>query len=254
MEEDRTNEEVAEGSAVRSYAAINLRARAFLIDAIVVGGGIMLLVVLSTFLEEVPGFGRVFIVVLWALLIFYEPVFVSTRGATIGHRRANIEVVSDATGGPPRFTTAFGRFLVKAILGFPSFLGMAFTRRHQAIHDVLTGTTVQIHDPSLARDYDVVLERSSEPTPTDTPEAVSWKRKLLVTLAYLGGAFVAFNVAATALVSRGCRETSDCSSIDRSNSGFVLVLFLIAFALIIVLGWKARLPGARRQQLEPPPG
>jgi uncharacterized RDD family membrane protein YckC len=150
-----------EDSPTPVYAAINLRARAFLIDALVVGGSLATLIVLSLFLEDVPGFGRVFVILVWMMALLYEPLLVWRRGATVGHRRANIQVVSDATGGPPGFFTAFFRFLIKAFLGFPSFLAMAFTRRHQSVHDFLTRTTVQVRDPSIARSFDMVFDRQA---------------------------------------------------------------------------------------------
>jgi uncharacterized RDD family membrane protein YckC len=156
-------------SPVPVYAAINLRARAFLIDAVVVGGGLALLIVLSLFLEDVPGFGRMFVMLFWALALLYEPLLVWRRGATIGHRRANIQVVSDATGGSPGFVTAFFRFLIKGFLGFPSFLAMAFTRRHQSVHDYLTRTTVQLRDPSIARSFDMVFDRDTDASTRRSP-------------------------------------------------------------------------------------
>lgn len=45
---------------------------------------------------------------------------------------------------------AFARYIIKVVLGLPSFISMAFTSRHQAVHDVLTRTTVQIRDLTLA--------------------------------------------------------------------------------------------------------
>lgn len=232
------------------YAAINLRARAFLIDAAIVGGGVMALVILSTFLEEVPGFGPVLLIAMFGLIFFYEPILVAARGATIGHRRANIQVVSDATRGPPGFLVAFARFLIKGLLGIPSFVGMAFTRRHQAVHDLLTGTTVQLRDPSIARSYDFVVERSASAVPgVEAPR----RRRIVAIVLYIIGAFEVLNLIATALLSRGCRVNDECTAIDRSNAVLTTLVFLAAVVGIVVLGWSGRLPGARRTAPVSPP-
>ena len=226
------------------YAAINLRARAFLFDTALVCGGIIVLLILSAFLDEVPGFGRFFVIAMFALIVLYEPIFVSARGATIGHRWANIQIVRDATGRAPSFPIAFVRFLVKAFLGFPSFLAMAFTRRRQSIHDVVSGTTVRLRDPSLARSWDVIAERPRTSLVEHAPP--SRLRRLVISLLYLCAAYGLLGGVQMALVSHACLATDACSAVDETNSSFVGFLNIAATVAIVVLGWRGMLPGARR--------
>jgi hypothetical protein len=94
--------------------------------------------------------------------VLYEPLLVAWRGGTIGHFATNLRVVGPA-GGNPSFARAFARYVVKTALGLPSFISMTLTRRHQAVHDVLTRTTVQIRDSSRARPGDYYV-----PSPTST--------------------------------------------------------------------------------------
>ena len=81
-----------------------------------------------------PGSGRVLVVLFYGLIFLYEPLLVWGFGATIGQRaRTGLRVVDDATGGNPPFWRAFVRFVLKTVLGLPSGIAIAFTRRHQAL-------------------------------------------------------------------------------------------------------------------------
>src|SRR6266568_1683418 len=94
---------------------------------------------------------RVGLVVLWWLTIFlYEPLFVWLGGGTLGHRLMNLQVVDNRTGGRVSPWKALMRYLVKAFLGVFSFFSMNFSRRHQAIHDLLTNSSVRIRNPTKA--------------------------------------------------------------------------------------------------------
>src|SRR6185312_15085112 len=44
----------------------------------------------------------------------------------------------------PTLGQAFARYFLKLVLGIPSFVTMALTRRYQAAHDLLTHTTVRL--------------------------------------------------------------------------------------------------------------
>lgn len=227
-----------------AYSAINLRARAFLIDTAILGGSIIAFVVISAMVENLPWLDRLLLIGMFALLFLYEPILVATRGATVGHRAANIQVVSDKTGGPPAFAVAFARYIIKAILGILSFLGMAFTRRHQAVHDLLTGTTVQLRDPSLARSFDFVAERKGAPQLEGTPPPLM--RRFAVSVSYLVVTFVLSNILGSGLLSRACRVWGECSEIDQSNSLVISAVLILVAIVIIVMGAMGRLPGARR--------
>lgn len=100
-------------------------------------------------------------IVWWSALLFYEPVTVAWLGGTLGHRLLNLRVVDDHSGGNIGLWKAVLRFWIKALLGVLSFLTLSWTRRHQALHDVLTRSTVQFRDPSRAEPHHYVLGRGT---------------------------------------------------------------------------------------------
>ena len=144
----------------RAYASFARRLQALTIDLVIVTFAFVAIAMLGDFARNVPGSGRVVVVAIYALLFLYEPVLVWRFGATLGHRAANLRIVDDVSDGPPTFWRSCARFAVKAVLGLYSFATMAFTRRHQAIHDMLTHTTVQIRDLGVAAPGDYHPERS----------------------------------------------------------------------------------------------
>lgn len=97
----------------------------------------------------------------WGTLLLYEPLMVAWFGGTLGHRLLNLKVVDDRTGANPSVARAVGRFLIKGLLGILSFLTMSFSKRHQALHDMLTSSTVQIRDPAKAAPHQYVVGRST---------------------------------------------------------------------------------------------
>ena len=67
------------------YASFGARLRALVADAAVVAFLVVVLVLGSELARDVPGSGRVFVALLFAVVLFYEPVQVWRYGATIGH-------------------------------------------------------------------------------------------------------------------------------------------------------------------------
>ncbi|HET7549903.1 MAG TPA: RDD family protein [Gemmatimonadaceae bacterium] len=230
----------SDGIAFGSFA---LRLRALVVDSVVLACALVAIVMFISVADAVPGAGRVGVIVMAALLILYEPFLVARRGATVGHRRANLRVVYDRTGEHPGFVRAFVRYVLKTIFGAPSFLLMALTRRHQALHDRLTGTTVRIDDPGLAHEADIAWERpAGELEPIG---AASRARRVLVILAYLVLVFVVFNVLTWALVSGACILESRCTPGDDRIQGVLGLAWIVGSAWCLIAGWRGRLWGCR---------
>ena len=139
------------------YATFTRRFRALVLDLAVITAAVVALVLFAMATESVPGSGRIVVGLLFALLL-YEPLMVWRYGATLGHRWANLHVVA-SSGGRPNLGQAFLRHWIKSLVGLPSFVTMLFTRRHQALHDVLTRTTVQVREPVFARPWDYYAVR-----------------------------------------------------------------------------------------------
>ena len=185
----------------------------------------------------------------WLVVIaflLYEPVLVCMTGSTIGHYYANLRVIDDRHHGNVSFLKAVARFVIKSLLGWYSFIAMTLTRRNQALHDQLTRSTVQMRDPAKARPDHYITER----TDFTNPNMPSRTRRVLVILVYLLLAFVIFAasvaiLSVTGVVSAACETTDRCTlgeNIARIGSG---LMWLALSALLIVLGWKGKLLGAR---------
>jgi hypothetical protein len=143
------------------------------------------------------------------------------------------------------FLKACARLVIKAVLGWYSFVVLAATRRNQAVHDLLTRSTVQIRDPAKARQGQYITERV-EPG-TGMPSR--WRRTTIICV-HLLLLLVAFVIALNMMVAGGmvsfrCLNDGYCSGGERAASLVVDVALLALMATVIALGWKGKLFGAR---------
>ena len=88
--------------------------------------------------------GRILGFAFLGIWLLYEPLLVSVTGSTIGHYATNLRVVDNRSHGNISFVKAVVRMIIKSALGLYSFITMATTSRYQAMHDLLTRSTVQI--------------------------------------------------------------------------------------------------------------
>lgn len=226
-----------------AFASFAARFRALVVDSVVLVAGLIAIVAFVEVTEGVPGTGRLGVAAIAALLLLYEPLLVAWHGGTLGHRIANLRVVHERTGGRPGFARAFARFALKSAFGLPSFLLMAFTRRHQALHDRVTDTTVRIHDLDRARATDVAWERGAdELEPAGSPSRI---RRAVVTLAYLVLSFAVLSVLGSVLVSEACSLNDRCTPHESLTLTVAGLAWMAASAWIVVAGWRGRLPGGR---------
>jgi hypothetical protein len=183
-----------------------------------------------------------------ATWLFYEPLLVSMTGGTIGHYLCNMRVVDDR-GGNVGFLKAIARMAIKSLLGWYSFVAMALTSRHQAVHDLLTKSTVQIRDLAKAQTHHF-RGRRNEVTAPGMPSPM---RRIAVIIAYLFGCFALFTLAMAVLVPAGlvssrCINGYPCSAAEL----IILSLLWLVWAGIsiraFILGWRGELWGARVQR------
>jgi len=185
--------------------------------------------------------GRVFLAGAVAILVLYEPLSVSWLGGTIGHRRNNLRVISDANGGNPALLRSFIRYIIKVFLGLPSFVAMMFTARHQAVHDRLTRTTVQFRDINLAHDSDIAFEREIAPS-VGLPSRI---RRIVVIALYEVLLLLAVSLTQAFMLSSACAVQRLCSSGEQLLSSVLGFGWMVGSVVCIVLGWRGRLFGAR---------
>jgi len=231
--------------AAPAYARFMPRLRALYIDAIimmVVAFGILFLAVMlrSDNVARVLGFT---VVVSWLL---YEPLLVSFAGGTIGHRRANLRVVDDRTQGNVGLLKSFARTIIKAALGWVSFITMLTTRRSQAMHDLATRSTVQIRDQAVAGSRLYIREQSE----LESAALPSRTRRVLVIGAYVMVASVLYLALAALLIQYGsvsdrCLSTDRCSLREDLWSYAAGLGWLAACLSSLWFGWRGRLFGCR---------
>ncbi len=229
-----------------AYARFSPRLRALIIDSII------LTLVMVTALAIAVAFksddvARIFgftVVTVWLL---YEPLLVSLTGSTVGHYLNNLRVVDDRSGGNVSFPKAVARVIVKTILGWVSFIAMALTRRHQAMHDLLTRSTVQMRDLTQARARDYSGERLE----LSSPAMPSRLRRIVVIVAYLLAAYALFVLVVRYGLVRGGLVSERCFTAHRcltSENIWLLVVgagWIGGSLLCLVLGWRGRLLGCR---------
>jgi len=224
------------------HATFTRRFRALVIDNLVLSGTGVALFFLGDAVSDLPGATRLVLLLIVALILLYEPVLVSRRGATIGHAVARLRVVDVRTGTWPSFGRAFVRFLIKGILGLPSFITMALDRRHQAVHDLLTHTAVQVLETEELVEFHV--ERIEEPDVV----LPSRGRRLVVIVLYLVVVFFASNIAIALVAGPGCLSDQACSGGTLLVIQLIGVAWLALSAATIIAGWKGLLFGARRSR------
>jgi uncharacterized RDD family membrane protein YckC len=228
------------------YGRFSRRLQGLMIDSIVMS--ILLAVALFVAVSlQSDNVGRILGFSVVAIFLLYEPVLVSLTGSTIGHLATNLRVVDNRTGKNVNFPKAVVRAVIKGVLGLYSFFTMAFTRRHQALHDVLTNSTVQIRDQTRARPHQYSLARAV-PADRSTPSAL---RRIAVIAAY-GIAvtciiFIPIDLinAAYPIFSDDCLDHDICSVRDNIILDGLLAFCFIAVVLIAILGWRGKLWGAR---------
>jgi uncharacterized RDD family membrane protein YckC len=226
------------------YGRFLRRFQAAIIDVVVIlvaiFGAVFIAITLnSENLARTLGFS---IAIGWLL---YEPLLVALTGSTVGHYLCNLRVVDNNTGGNLNFFKAVLRTLLKAVLGWLSFVTMATTRRHQAIHDLATNSTVQIRNAAQASPHHYNHEQTELASPAMPPRG----RRLLVTALYLAAITAVFVAVALAVEDQ---FSPACLNDDRCTRGEELVLtgmalaWVVSLVVAIVLGWRGHLPGARK--------
>jgi uncharacterized RDD family membrane protein YckC len=234
-------------SDTQAYVRFTRRVQAVLVDTIIFM--IILAAALAVAVSSASdNIARIVGFTVAATWLFYEPLLVSLTGGTIGHYLYNMRVVDDR-GGNVNFLKAVARVLIKSLLGWYSFVAIAMTYRHQAVHDLLTSSTVQIRDLAKAQPHHFRGRRET----ISPPGMPSFVQRGAIVAAYLLSCFVLFSLAMASLgpvglVSRQCIDGEPCSTMEF----VVLTLLWVAWAgasiWAAVAGWQGRLLGARAER------
>lgn len=124
----------------QDYPPVLLRAKAAIIDVIIMI--VMMLAVSDIFsnMENVPNYYKMIAFV--GIYLLYDPLFISLKGATIGHQICKIKVQRLDNGKNINLIQAIIRFVMKSILGIVSFFTVSQNQNGQAIHDGVVNSVV----------------------------------------------------------------------------------------------------------------
>jgi uncharacterized RDD family membrane protein YckC len=232
-------------SEARRYAKLGVRVRAALYDWMILITGVVLCLTLA--ISSDSGAAAKMIGVAGVVLfLLYEPVMVWRWGSTLGHMAGNLRIVDDRSLGNPSLGKAALRFVVKTLLSWYSFITIMASRRLRAVHDVLTGTTVQVRNASGARTYDFATERSAP----QGGKRISGLRRTASIVIYLIASFLAVGLIMALLsefrlISVRCLDGKQCSSSEELILSMISLAWLACLFLIVGLGWRGKLLGFR---------
>lgn len=125
----------------KSYPHVSDRAKAVVIDSIVIITELVLITYIFSLFENVPDVAKKIAFVF--IFFLYDPIFTSFFGGTIGHMIMNIRVRRNRNEQKNiLLPLAIIRFIVKAFLGWLSLLTVSSNEKRKAIHDMLVGSVV----------------------------------------------------------------------------------------------------------------
>ncbi|HEY1774177.1 MAG TPA: RDD family protein [Gammaproteobacteria bacterium] len=224
------------------YPRLLWRLKAVMIDSIVVPLAMIASLLVGVELGVTDPIIRIALLV--GPLFLLEPLMVTATGGTIGHHLLRLRVMRQDGDGNLNIFAATLRFVIKALTGWFSFILVLTSRKHQALHDILSRSIVVHRDAARVPTHEALAERQVEDGAFVYPPV--WRR-VLVIFAYCLLVFVIVEIAVAASVSYPCLEYKHCGDKDRVALFTLDVFWLAGTSISVVLGWKSRLFGARRR-------
>jgi uncharacterized RDD family membrane protein YckC len=136
------------GAASPAYGGFWIRFLAYVVDVLIVGAGCFVVAVAAGLAGEVFGLLAT-LVILFGPILYFVAMQASARQATYGKALVGLRV-ADSGGNRISFLRSLGRELAKLISAFPLMIGFllaAFTKRKQALHDMVASTVVVRDSP-----------------------------------------------------------------------------------------------------------
>lgn len=224
------------------YPRLIKRVRAVLIDSVLVPAAVIASLGLGYALGATEFAVRVWLIAIPVFVL--EPGLVTLTGGTIGHHLVGIRVQKKGDSGNLNIFAASIRAVTKFVLGWLSFIFVFTTVQHQAIHDLISGSVVVHRNASGLPAYDVLVERTVESDKFIYP--ARWRRALM-TLLYWFVVTALTILALGLLISEGCAGPNLCTVLDVIATFVIEIGWLVGTGTVVVLGWRGRLPGAKRR-------
>jgi uncharacterized RDD family membrane protein YckC len=122
------------------YPRLLRRVQAMIIDEVIMTIIFVTLIGLISYLEIDSGY--INSAILLVPLFFYDPLFVTILGGTIGHHMLGLRVRREKEDIKLNIVQSSLRFIIKSVLGIISVIMILMTKKHQAIHDKFTQSIV----------------------------------------------------------------------------------------------------------------
>ena len=222
------------------YPRLIRRVEAVLLDALVLVAMFLLAMNLLAQVDIHGGYKAAIVVLAFFVL---EPGMVSFTGSSIGHHLRGLRVQDARTGANIGLFRAVVRVAAKSFLGWISIVFMLVTKRHQTIHDMVVTSVVVFKNPETIAEGHALEEREIEEAGYSYPSS---GRRIIVIIAYILLAFIVCSAGVVLLSSEECLQFDRCSNTDLAWEALFSIIWICLLTAFIVLGWRGRLPGARR--------
>ena len=177
-------------------------------------------------------------------LVFLEPILVSVTGGTVGHHIIGLRVRKVSEDRNINIFVAVIRSILKFFVGTVSLVFVLTTKRHQAIHDLLSRSIVVVKYPEAIPAHEALSERRSDTENYKYPGAL---RRILMIVSYLALYFTVGSAIIYFALSVPCLEFDSCNKVDNVVYAIISVSYWVALFLIPALGWSSKLYGCRRR-------
>jgi uncharacterized RDD family membrane protein YckC len=229
----------------RRHPRLKRRFQAFLIDSIIIA---LFFFAAAALLARIDMHGGIKAGLVALVILALEPGLVSATGATIGHHLRNLRVEDAVSAGNLNFVQAMIRFVIKTVLGIPSFIFVMVTRRHQAIHDLASGSIVILRNPDRHSSGQVLVERVEDHENYIYPSKM---KRIIFILGYGVLSLVFFSIFSAALISDDCFYSENlCSTAEKFGKYIFGYSWLLSIVVLIIQGWQGGLWGCRKKPAE----
>jgi len=219
------------------------RIQAFWIDSVVIP---IFVIIVQILLAQFGVEGKMLAVGMAITIIVLGPLLVSMTGGTLGHHFVGIHVKNRKTGKNINIFAAILRFIIKIPLGLFSFILIFNTKRHLAIHDLVSGSVVLVKNPSSKPKYEVLEERKIE---LDGFKYPSKSRRAGMMLAYTFLNVTVISILIVMFVSDVCMTNDLCSMSETSIMNVMEFILWIGEITLLFMCSRGLMPGCRRQLL-----
>ncbi len=119
-----------------------------------------------------------------------------------------------------------------------------FTRKHQAIHDLLSKSIVVLKNPYDIPEWEHQTERVFDKVSFVYPSKL---RRTFIVISYILVIYIIYAIAALNLLSDSCAESHVCTTSEYAIYMFLTVFLTIGVFSLTGLGAKGMLYGCRRK-------